>query len=134
MIQHVCRDCTIQRTSILRRLDCNRSIIERSTARKGNLLGICYRSGLFGGCSLVVKLSLAGPHVNQKSDHVQVELIGCVDEPGNNGPQNGMYALQKELRKRIDEGLDWLSIKSLPVSKGAIPWFWNWNDRRYARR
>ncbi len=43
-----------------------------------------------------------------------------------------MYALQKELRKRIDEGLDWLSIKPLPVSKGAIPWFWNWQDRRCA--
>ena len=45
---------------------------------------------------------------------------------------NGMFALQKELKKRIAEGLDWLSIKSLPVSKGALPWFWNWADRRYA--
>jgi len=61
-----------------------------------------------------------------------VELIGPVDQPSGNGPSNGMYALQKELRKRIDEGLDWLSIKSLPVSEGAMPWFWNWNDRRYA--
>ena len=43
-----------------------------------------------------------------------------------------MYALQKELRKRIDAGLDWLTIKPLPVSKGALPWFWNWADRRYA--
>ena len=80
----------------------------------------------------VIRRFTFGPHVNPKSDHVPVELIGPVDEPGNNGPQNGMYALQKELRKRIDDGLDWLSIKSLPVSKGAIPWFWNWNDRRYA--
>ena len=74
-----------------------------------------------------------GPHVNPRTDDgkMPVELIGPVDHPGGNGP-NGMYALQKELRKRIDEGLDWLSIKSLPVSKGAMPWFWNWNDRRYA--
>ena len=49
-----------------------------------------------------------------------VELIGPVDQPGGNGPSNGMYALQKELRKRIDEGLDWLSIKSLPVSKSLF--------------
>ena len=50
-----------------------------------------------------------------------VELIGPVDAPGGNGPSNGMNALQKELRKRIDEGLDWLLIKSLPVSEDAIP-------------
>jgi hypothetical protein len=43
-----------------------------------------------------------------------------------------MYALQKELRKRIAGGLDWLSIKSLPASDGALPWFWHWDDRRYA--
>jgi hypothetical protein len=43
-----------------------------------------------------------------------------------------MYALQKELQRRIVEGLDWLSIKSLPASKGAMPWFWHWDDRRYA--
>lgn len=53
-------------------------------------------------------------------------------EPGGNGPSNGMYALQKELQKRIDVGLDWLTIKPLPVSEGALPWFWNWADRRYA--
>jgi glycosyltransferase involved in cell wall biosynthesis len=41
-------------------------------------------------------------------------------------------ALQKTLRKRIDAGLDWLSIKSLPASRNAIPWFWNWADRRHA--
>ena len=61
-----------------------------------------------------------------------VELIGPVDAPGGNGPSNGMYALQKALRQRIDEGLAWLSIKSLPASEGALPWFWNWADRRYA--
>lgn len=38
----------------------------------------------------------------------------------------------KELRKLIAGGLDWLSIRSLPASKGAVPWFWHWGDRRYA--
>ena len=80
----------------------------------------------------IIRRFMFGPHVNPKSDRTPIELIGPVHEPGTNGPQNGMYALQKELRKRIDEGLDWLSIKPLPVSKGAIPWFWNWQDRRYA--
>ena len=72
------------------------------------------------------------PHVHPKTDHMPVELIGPVDAPGGSGPTNGMYALQKALRKRIDEGLDWLTIKSLPVSRGSLPWFWNWADRRYA--
>ena len=82
----------------------------------------------------VIRRFTFGPHVypNTDNDKMPVELIGPVDHPGGNGPSNGMYALQKELRKRIDEGLDWLSIKSLPVSKGALPWFWNWADRRYA--
>lgn len=61
-----------------------------------------------------------------------VELIGPINAPGADGPTNGMYALQKALKKRIAEGLDWLSIKSLPVSKGALPWFWHWDDRHYA--
>ena len=72
------------------------------------------------------------PHVNPTDGKMPVELIGRVDAPGGNGPSNGMYALQKALRKRMDDGLDWLSIKSLPVSEGALPWFWNWADRRYA--
>lgn len=72
------------------------------------------------------------PHVNPHDGKMPVELIGPVNAPGGNGPSNGMYALQKELRKRIAGGLDWLSIKSLPASKGALPWFWHWDDRRYA--
>ena len=72
------------------------------------------------------------PHVDIGSDQPRVELIGPVDGPGGDGPSNGMYALQKALRKRIDDGLDWLAIKSLPASRNAIPWFWNWADRRYA--
>lgn len=61
-----------------------------------------------------------------------VELIGPVGQAGRDGPTNGMFALQNVLRQRIGEGLNWLSIKSLPVSQGALPWFWNWADRRYA--
>lgn len=71
-------------------------------------------------------------HVTGESDRSRIELIGPVDGPGGDGPSNGMYALQKELRKRIDAGLDWLTIKSLPASRDSIPWFWNWADRRYA--
>ena len=50
-------------------------------------------------------------HVASGSDQKRVELIGPVDGPGGDGRSNGMYALQKELRKRIDAGLDWLTIK-----------------------
>ncbi|WP_425619233.1 glycosyltransferase [Anatilimnocola sp. NA78] len=62
----------------------------------------------------------------------RVELIGPVTSAGRNGPTNGMFALQRALRGRIAEGLDWLTIKDLPVSQGALPWFWNWQDRSYA--
>jgi hypothetical protein len=72
------------------------------------------------------------PHTTTASDQPRIELIGPVDGAGGDGPSNGMYALQKELRKRIAAGLDWLTIKSLPASRDAIPWFWNWADRRYA--
>ena len=80
----------------------------------------------------VIRRFTFAPHVNPRDDKMPVELIGPIDAPGGNGPSNGMYALQKALRRRIDDGLDWLGIKSLPVSEGALPWFWNWADRRYA--
>lgn len=80
----------------------------------------------------VIRRYAFAPHVNPRDGRPPVELIGPVDAPGGNGPTNGMYALQKALRRRINEGLDWLSIKSLPASKGALPWFWHWDDRRYA--
>jgi hypothetical protein len=51
------------------------------------------------------------------------ELIGPVESPGGDGPTDGMYALQKELRKRIKAGVDWLSIRRLPVRDGTLPWF-----------
>jgi hypothetical protein len=72
------------------------------------------------------------PLVAGGSEQQRVELIGPVDGLGGDGPSNGMYALQRELRARIAPGLDWLTIKSLPASRNAIPWFWNWADRRYA--
>ncbi|WP_437191555.1 glycosyltransferase [Planctomicrobium sp. SH527] len=73
-----------------------------------------------------------GPAVNSSDGGRPVELIGPVHGAGANGPQNGMSALQAALRKRIDSGLDWLSIRPLPASQGALPWFWNWGDRSYA--
>jgi len=71
-------------------------------------------------------------HVSHSDGRMPVELIGPVNAPGGNGPTNGMDALQKPLKTRSAEGLDWLSIKPLPASKGALPWFWHWDDRRYA--
>jgi len=81
----------------------------------------------------VIRRYAFAPHLNPGDDgKMRVELIGPVTAPGGNGPSNGMYALQKVLRERIDEGLDWLTIKPLPASSGAMPWFWHWDDRRYA--
>ena len=80
----------------------------------------------------IVRRYAFAPHVNPRGDKMLVELIGPVNAPGRNGPTNGMYALQNALRRRMDEGLDWLTIKALPASPGALPWFWNWQDRRYA--
>ena len=82
----------------------------------------------------VIRKYVFAPHVAPCDDgKMRVELIGPVDAPGGNGPTNGMYALQKALKKKIKEdGIDWLTIKPLPASKGALPWFWHWDDRRYA--
>ncbi len=80
---------------------------------------------------LVRRYSCA-PAVSPHDGRMRVELIGPIDAPAANGPQNGMYALQKALRQRIRGGLDWLSIRSLPAGSGALPWFWHWDDRRYA--
>jgi hypothetical protein len=80
----------------------------------------------------VVRRYTFAPHVHPREGKPPVELIGPVTAPARDGPTNGMYALQKALRKRIEDGLDWLSIKPLPASRGALAWFWHWNDRRYA--
>jgi len=80
----------------------------------------------------VVRRFAIGPWVSSDDGGLPVELIGPLAGPAGNGPTNGMYALQIALKKRIDEGLDWLKIGPLPASEGALPWFWNWDDRRYA--
>ncbi|MCZ2341702.1 MAG: hypothetical protein LC104_07885 [Bacteroidales bacterium] len=80
----------------------------------------------------VVKRFTAAPPVSHRDGTMPVELIGPITTPGHDGPTHGMYTLQKELRKRIADGLDWLTIKPLPASEGALPWFWHWDDRRYA--
>ena len=48
----------------------------------------------------MVKWFTAAPHVSHRDGNMPVELIGPVHAPGRDGPTNGMYALQKELRKR----------------------------------
>ncbi|ADB18363.1 hypothetical protein Psta_3706 [Pirellula staleyi DSM 6068] len=80
----------------------------------------------------VVRRSGVVQSSTEKLQNLPVELIGPVRSPGGNGPSNGMFALQSALRRRIAEEIDWLSIQSLPVSEGALPWFWNWEDRRAA--
>lgn len=80
----------------------------------------------------IVTTYYSGPTTQRNGDKMQVELLRSVDAPGRNGPTNGMYALQKALRARIAEGLDWLTIKPFPASEGALPWFWHWDDRAYA--
>jgi hypothetical protein len=65
-------------------------------------------------------------------DVIPIELIRQIDSPNGFGPNNGIYALQKEFRKMIDGGLSWLSIKSKPSKSGTIPWFWCWTDCDYA--
>jgi hypothetical protein len=62
----------------------------------------------------------------------KVQLIRPVLAPGSDGVTNGMYALQRALHKRINNGLDWLEIKSLPADRGALAWFWHYSDRPYA--
>ncbi|HYH67623.1 MAG TPA: hypothetical protein VD866_23195 [Urbifossiella sp.] len=80
----------------------------------------------------VVQRYARAPFVPPAGGGRPVELIGPVAGPGGNGPTNGMAALQAALRRRIAAGLDWLTIKPLPASDGALPWFWNWADRAYA--
>lgn len=62
-----------------------------------------------------------GPHVSDRDGEMSVELIGPINASGRDGLTNGMYALQKALRRRIADGLDWLTIRPLPASKGALP-------------
>ena len=57
-----------------------------------------------------------------------VRLIREVTRPGNSGPRNGQYALQKALRARAP---GWLKIGGT-LRDGEIPWFWCWKDREVA--
>jgi len=70
--------------------------------------------------------------VADDSGALPVELIGPVSASPRGGPSGGMHALQKFLRQRLEAGHDWLSIKPLPASRGALAWFWQGNHRRYA--
>lgn len=42
-----------------------------------------------------------------------------------------MYALQRALRQRMDEGLDWLTIRRYPSGPEVLPWFWRSDQRLY---
>lgn len=61
-----------------------------------------------------------------------VELLGPIFATRNIGSRSGMCALQKGLRKRIAQGLDWLEIRQLPATPGKIAWFWRLQDRKEA--
>ena len=73
-----------------------------------------------------------GGEVRASNGGLPVELIGPVNQMGRDGLTNALFAIQQALLKRIHDGMDWLTIKPLPVSRGALPWFWNWQDREYA--
>lgn len=73
-----------------------------------------------------------GPSIPIKDGLRKVELVRKVHSTGASGPENGMFALQQALTRRVDDGLDWLEIKDFPPSKGALAWFWHYDDRAYA--
>jgi hypothetical protein len=56
---------------------------------------------------------------------MDVRLIREVDAPTGRGPGNGMFALQRALRK---ERPAWLHVGGL-LRDGEMPWFWCWEDR-----
>jgi hypothetical protein len=64
---------------------------------------------------------------------MRVRLIREVLQPTGNGPGNGQYALQRALRRRIRQGLDWLVVGGSPRDD-ELPWFWSWEDRAAAVR
>jgi glycosyltransferase involved in cell wall biosynthesis len=59
---------------------------------------------------------------------MDVRLIREVRAPSGRGPGNGMFALQRALRKVRPE---WLHIGG-PLADGEMPWFWCWEDRTAA--
>lgn len=58
----------------------------------------------------------------------KIRLIREVTGPGDSGPWNGQYALQKALRAAAPA---WLRIGGA-LGDGEIPWFWCWKDRDVA--
>jgi hypothetical protein len=59
---------------------------------------------------------------------MDVRLIRNVGAPTGRGPGNGMFALQRALRKVRPA---WLHIGG-PLGDGEMPWFWSWEDRAAA--
>ncbi len=55
---------------------------------------------------------------------MNVCLLRKVDEPGGNGPWNGMFALQQALRPRAPK---WFRIGS-EARDDELCWYWNWQD------
>jgi hypothetical protein len=57
-----------------------------------------------------------------------LRLIRKVTHPGDSGPWNGQYALQRALRAR---GCDWLAIGGR-LRDDDVAWIWCWKDRDVA--
>ncbi len=55
-----------------------------------------------------------------------VRLVREINLPGSNGPDNGMYALQRLLRDRVP----WLNIGG-ELQPSELPWYW-WRKERSA--
>ena len=56
---------------------------------------------------------------------MNIRLIREISAPTGRGPGNGMFALQRALRRVRPP---WLHIGGL-LGKGEMPWFWCWEDR-----
>lgn len=59
-----------------------------------------------------------------------IRLIREVRTPGNSGPSNGQYALQRAL---LAKELPWLKIGG-ELQPGEIPWIWSYEDKPLAVR
>lgn len=57
-----------------------------------------------------------------------VRIRGPIYHPCPDGPRQGQYALQKRLRRRIADGLDWIQISHDPCQPGELAWFWCLED------
>lgn len=60
----------------------------------------------------------------------RVELVRQIPAAARAGPINGMYALQRVLRKHVEAGrAPWLTLVDQPTDRRALPWFWYSLDR-----